>query len=74
MDLGLPEIDGWECARRLKADAATLGLSAGINFSLRSVLVTATSFTAAGFPREVTTAAQSREVLIAMLQQARAGG
>jgi two-component system, cell cycle response regulator DivK len=23
MDLGLPEIDGWECARRLKADGAT---------------------------------------------------
>ena len=23
MDLGLPEIDGWECARRLKADATT---------------------------------------------------
>jgi two-component system, cell cycle response regulator DivK len=23
MDLGLPEVDGWECARRLKADAAT---------------------------------------------------
>jgi CheY-like chemotaxis protein len=23
LDLGLPEIDGWECARRLKADAAT---------------------------------------------------
>ncbi len=23
MDLGLPEIDGWECARRLKADART---------------------------------------------------
>ena len=23
MDLGLPEIDGWECARRLKANAAT---------------------------------------------------
>jgi CheY-like chemotaxis protein len=23
MDLGLPEIDGWECARRLKASAAT---------------------------------------------------
>jgi two-component system, cell cycle response regulator DivK len=23
MDLGLPEIDGWECARRLKADAST---------------------------------------------------
>lgn len=23
MDLGLPEMDGWECARRLKRDAAT---------------------------------------------------
>jgi two-component system, cell cycle response regulator DivK len=23
LDLGLPGIDGWECARRLKADAAT---------------------------------------------------
>jgi two-component system, cell cycle response regulator DivK len=23
MDLGLPEVDGWECARRLKADPAT---------------------------------------------------
>jgi CheY-like chemotaxis protein len=23
MDLGLPEIDGWECARRLKADTVT---------------------------------------------------
>lgn len=23
MDLGLPDIDGWECARRLKADAVT---------------------------------------------------
>ena len=23
MDLGLPEIDGWECARRLKANATT---------------------------------------------------
>jgi two-component system cell cycle response regulator DivK len=23
MDLGLPEIDGWECARRLKSDEAT---------------------------------------------------
>jgi CheY-like chemotaxis protein len=26
MDLGLPEIDGWECARRLKADGATRGI------------------------------------------------
>jgi CheY-like chemotaxis protein len=23
MDLGLPQIDGWECARQLKADAST---------------------------------------------------
>lgn len=23
LDLGLPQIDGWECARRLKADPAT---------------------------------------------------
>ncbi len=23
LDLGLPEIDGWQCARRLKADEAT---------------------------------------------------
>ena len=23
MDLGLPELDGWECTRRLKADAST---------------------------------------------------
>jgi CheY-like chemotaxis protein len=23
MDLGLPELDGWECTRRLKADSAT---------------------------------------------------
>jgi CheY-like chemotaxis protein len=26
MDLGLPEIDGWECTRRLKANAATCGI------------------------------------------------
>jgi two-component system cell cycle response regulator DivK len=26
LDLGLPEIDGWECARRLKADPATCGI------------------------------------------------
>jgi superfamily II DNA/RNA helicase len=38
---------------QLRVVVATLGLSAGINFSLRSVLVTATSFTAAGLPREV---------------------
>jgi two-component system cell cycle response regulator DivK len=26
MDLGLPEIDGWECARRLKANPDTRGI------------------------------------------------
>jgi len=41
---------------QLRVVVATLGLSAGINFSLRSVLVTATSFTAGGLPREVTPA------------------
>jgi superfamily II DNA/RNA helicase len=41
---------------QLRVVVATLGLSAGINFSLRSVLVTATSFTAGGLPREVTSA------------------
>ena len=38
---------------QLRVVVATLGLSAGINFSLRSVLVTGTTFTAGGFPREV---------------------
>ena len=38
---------------QLRVVVATFGLSAGINFSLRSVLVTATSFTAGGMPREV---------------------
>lgn len=26
MDLGLPDIDGWECAKRLKVTAATRGI------------------------------------------------
>src|ERR1700744_3829684 len=42
---------------QLRVVVATLGLSAGINFSLRSVLVTATSFTAGGFPPQGTPAA-----------------
>jgi hypothetical protein len=41
---------------QLRVVVATLGLSAGINFSLRSVLVTGTSFTAGGIPREVSPA------------------
>ncbi|PTX94860.1 hypothetical protein DB346_22445 [Verrucomicrobia bacterium LW23] len=41
-------------AGQLRVVVATLGLSAGVNFSLRSVLVTGTSFTAGGLPREVT--------------------
>jgi hypothetical protein len=41
---------------QLRAVVATLGLSAGINFSLRSVLVTGTSFTAGGIPHEVSPA------------------
>jgi len=41
---------------QLRVVVATLGLSAGINFSLRSVLVTGTSFTAGGLPREVSPA------------------
>jgi hypothetical protein len=39
---------------QLRVVVATLGLSAGINFSLRSVLVTGTHFTAGGLPHEVT--------------------
>ncbi|HUB66366.1 MAG TPA: DEAD/DEAH box helicase [Candidatus Methylacidiphilales bacterium] len=39
---------------QLRVVVATLGLSAGINFSLRSVLVTGTQFTAGGLPQEVT--------------------
>jgi hypothetical protein len=41
---------------QLRVVVATLGLSAGINFSLRSVLVTGTSFTAGGIPHEVSPA------------------
>lgn len=41
---------------QLRIVVATLGLSAGINFSLRSVLVTGTQYTAGGVPREVTPA------------------
>src|SRR6185503_19785791 len=26
MDLGIPDIDGWECARRLKTELATSGI------------------------------------------------
>jgi superfamily II DNA/RNA helicase len=43
-------------AGQLRIVVATLGLSAGINFSLRSVLVTATTFTSGGLPREVSPA------------------
>lgn len=38
---------------QLRVVVATLGLSAGINFSLRSVLVTGTQYTMGGEPREV---------------------
>jgi superfamily II DNA/RNA helicase len=40
-------------AGQLRVVVATLGLSSGINFSLRSVLVTSTSYTVGGIPREV---------------------
>jgi superfamily II DNA/RNA helicase len=43
-------------AGQLRVVVATLGLSAGINFSLRSVLVTGTSFTSGGLPHEVSPA------------------
>jgi hypothetical protein len=43
-------------AGQLRIVVATLGLSAGINFSLRSVLVTGSQYQAGGFPREVTAA------------------
>lgn len=39
---------------QLRLVVATLGLSAGINFSLRSVLVTGTQYNVGGAPREVT--------------------
>lgn len=39
---------------QLRIVVATLGLSAGINFSLRSVLVTGTQYNVGGAPREVT--------------------
>lgn len=41
---------------QLRIVVATLGLSAGINFSLRSVLVTGTQYNVGGEPREVTPA------------------
>ncbi|MEM1058462.1 MAG: DEAD/DEAH box helicase [Verrucomicrobiota bacterium] len=44
-------------AGQLRVVVATLGLAAGINFSLRSVLVTGTQYNVDGFPREVEPAA-----------------
>jgi superfamily II DNA/RNA helicase len=41
---------------QLRIVVATLGLSAGINFSLRSVLVTGTQYNVGGIPTEVTPA------------------
>lgn len=40
-------------AGQLRIVVATLGLAAGINFSLRSVLITGTQYNVDGFPREV---------------------
>jgi hypothetical protein len=46
-------------AGQLRAVVSTLGLSSGINFSLRSVLITHASYTQGGIPREI----QPHEIL-----------
>jgi putative heme iron utilization protein len=55
------------------ADEATMVAVDRLGFKLRLRSGQRVSSARIAFPREVTTAAQSREVLIAMLQQARAG-
>jgi len=55
------------------ADEATMVAVDRLGFKLRLRSGQRLSSARIAFPREVTTAAQSREVLIAMLQQARAG-
>ena len=55
------------------ADEATMVAVDRLGFKLRLRRGQRLSSARIAFPREVTTAAQSREVLIAMLQQARAG-
>src|SRR5437660_1665108 len=55
------------------ADDATMVAVDRLGFKLRLRRGQRLSSARIAFPREVTTAAQSREVLIAMLQQARAG-
>jgi heme iron utilization protein len=55
------------------ADEATMVVVDRLGFKLRLRRGQRLSSARIAFPREVTTAAQSREVLIAMLQQARAG-
>ena len=55
------------------ADEATMVAVDRLGFKLRLRSGQRLSSARIGFPREVTTAAQGREVLIAMLQQARAG-